>query len=70
MQHPHPERPIDVLDESKVASFDDVLLDDRSAVQGDLLGVLEQTRVREAELAFETLLLGGVTPEWWGGPFD
>jgi hypothetical protein len=70
MPHAHAERPVDVLDQREVVALDDVLLHESSAVQSNLLGVLEETRVRESELSLETGLLGGVATERWCGPFD
>lgn len=48
---------IGVLDEGKVSALNDVLLVLFAVVEGDLLGILEQARVRKAQLALEGRLV-------------
>lgn len=52
--YPHAQHPVDMLYERKVVALDHVLLELFAVVQRYLLGVLQQTRVREAELALES----------------
>lgn len=52
-----------VFDERKVPALDDVLLKLFAVVERDLLGVLEEARVREAQLALERGLVRSVLAE-------
>ena len=70
VDHAHPQDAVDVLQEGKVASLDQVLLGLGPSQERDLLGVLDQARVRETVFAFEALLLGGIATERWRRPLD
>ena len=70
VEHAHAKCAVHVLDKGEIVPLDDVLLDHRSAVQSDLFGVLEETRVREAEFSFEASFFGGITTEGGSGNFD
>jgi hypothetical protein len=70
VDHAHPQDAVDVLQEGKVASLDQVLLGLGPSQERDLLGVLDQARVRETVFAFEALLLGGIASERWRRPLD
>lgn len=70
IQHSHAERSVDVLDEGEVGTLDQVLLRFGSSKQGDLLGVLEESRMSEAVRAFERRRGRGVATERRGRELD
>jgi hypothetical protein len=53
MPDPHAQDPVDMLDQGKVVALNHVLLKLLAVVQRDLLGILQQPGVCEAELALE-----------------